>query len=66
VQVPVGTSLSSRSESLWINVEVVTKCFGIGDDLLGCCLFVGLAGISSGSAPGPLPGSKDPVLKCCQ
>jgi hypothetical protein len=66
VQVPIRTSFSSRSESLWVNVEVVTKCFGVSDDLLRCCLFVGFAGISSGSAPGPLPGSKDAVLKYCQ
>ena len=66
MQVSIGTSFSSRPEGLRVDVEIVTERFGVGDDLLGCCLFVGLAGISSGSAPGPLPGSKDPVLECCQ
>jgi hypothetical protein len=66
MQVPISTSFSSRSESFWVDVQIVTKCFGIGDDLLRCCLLVGLAGIRSRSTPGPLSGSEDAILSSCQ
>jgi hypothetical protein len=62
MNISVRPSFSSRSESFWINVEIVAICFSFGNDLLGGGLFVSLASVCSWSTPRPLAGGEDAVL----
>jgi hypothetical protein len=64
MNVSVCTSLRSRSECFWIDVEIISVCFSFGDNLLYSGLFVGLAGVCSWSTPCPLTGGEDAILLC--
>jgi hypothetical protein len=62
MNVSVSPSLSSRSECLRIDIEIVSICFSFGDHLLCGGLLVGLASICSWPTPSPLAGGEYTVL----
>ena len=62
MDVSIRPSFSSRSECLGINIEIISICFSLGNDLLSSDLLVSLASVCSWSAPRPLAGGEDAIL----
>jgi len=58
----VRAGFSRGSESLGVDVEVVSRRFGVGDGLFCGCLLVCFACVCSWAAPGSLAGGEDAVL----